>query len=120
MPLIIQAEQTDPVLGRVLLDLAHHARDLGIPDPVAGPTRRHVMIRHSERETRLRNRRATLRQPAEGVKGTFMHVMAINPEQRLAVIATHNFVRHPKFIDRGLGIGHVERLCRMESEPNLI
>src|SRR5271169_5953262 len=80
LPPIVQAEQPDVVLGRVLFDLAYHVRDFRIPDLVSGPAGRYVMIGHTERETRLRNRRTALRQPAEGVKGAFMHVMAIDPK----------------------------------------
>jgi hypothetical protein len=108
---IIQAEQPDLMLGRVFFHLAHHARDLGIPDPIAGRSRRHVMIRHCKRETGLRNRRTALRKPAEGVKGAFMHVMAIHPEQRITVLAAHNFVCGPKLIDQGFGLSHAE-ICR--------
>ena len=102
----LQAEQLDPMLGGVFIHLAHHARNLRIADLVAGRSRRHVMIRHAEGETGLGNRHAALRQPAEGVKRAFMDVVAIDPEQRIAVLAAHDFVRGPKFIDQGLGFSH--------------
>ena len=75
---------------------------------VARRSRRHVMIRHAEGETGLRNRHTALGQPAEGVERAFMHVMAIHPEQRIAVLAAHDLVRGPKFIDQGLGFGHAK------------
>ena len=57
------------------------------------------MICHPEGKAGLRNRCAALRQPAEGMEGALVNVMAINPEQGFAVITTQNFVRDPQFID---------------------
>ena len=116
LPPIVEAEQLDPMLGGVFIHLAHHARDLGIADAVAGRSRRHVMIRHAERETGLRNRRAALRQPAEGVKRAFMHVMAIHPEQRIAVLAAHDFVRGPQVYRSGFGLQSCRKRTPREVE----
>ncbi len=82
---VVQSEQPDPVLRRILLDLPHHARDLGIGDIVTRAAGRNVMVGDREGQAGLGHAGTALRQPGECVKGAFMHVMAVDPEQRLAV-----------------------------------
>ena len=58
LPGIVQAEQLDAVLGGVLLDLAHHPRQLGIGDVAPRAARRHVMVGDAEGQARLGDRDA--------------------------------------------------------------
>ena len=53
LPRIVQAEQLDAVLRRVLLDLPHHPRQLGIGDVLARAARRHVVVGHAEGQAGL-------------------------------------------------------------------
>jgi len=63
---------------------------------VARRSRRHVVIRHTECETGSRNRHTGSASRLKAWKGAFMHVMAIHPQQRIAVLAAHDLVRGPK------------------------
>ena len=38
-----------------------------------------------------------------------MHVMAVDPEQRLAVLAAHDLVGRPELVDQGLGLVHTRQ-----------
>ena len=53
------------------------------------------MVGHAVGQSRFSDRRSPLRQPAEGMEGTLVDVMAIDPEQGLAVVATDNLVGIP-------------------------
>ena len=53
------------------------------------------MVGHAEGQTRFGDRHAPLGQPAEGMEGTLMDVMAVDPEQRLAVVAADDLVGVP-------------------------
>ena len=92
---IVEAEQPDAVLFGVVLDLAHHARDLGIGDVVTRTARRHVMIGHAEGQPGLRHLDAAFAKLGEGVKRAFMDVVAVHPQQRLAVVAPHDLMGVP-------------------------
>ena len=67
---------------------------------------RHVMVGHAEGQAGLGDRHAPLRQLAEGVERALMDVMAVDPEQRLAVLAPHDLVGGPELVDDGLGLVH--------------
>ena len=92
-----------PCFAGIFLDLAHHPRDLGIGDVWSRAARRHVMVGHPEGQAGLGHRHAALRQPAEGVKRALMNVVAVDPEQRLAVLAADDLVGGPELVDQGLG-----------------
>ena len=96
LPGIVQSEQLDAVLRGVLLDLPHHARKLGIGDVTPRAAGRHVMVRHAEGQAGLGDLDAPLGQLAEGVERTLMDVVAVDPEQRLAVLAANDLVGWPK------------------------
>ena len=106
LPRIVQAEQLDAVLGRVLLDLAHHARELGIGDVAPRAAGRHVMVGHAEGQARFGDLDAALRELAEGMERALVHVVAVDPEQRLAVLAADDLMGGPELVDQGLGLVH--------------
>ena len=62
LPRIVEPEQLDAVLCGILLELPHHARDLGIGDVAARAARRHVMIGDAEGQAGLGDRHAPLGQ----------------------------------------------------------
>jgi hypothetical protein len=89
------------MLGGVFFERTHHARDLGIVDDAPRAARRDIMIGDSEGEAWLGDPRAARFELAEGVERSFMHVMAVDPQQRLAVVAPHDLVRRPKLVEQG-------------------
>jgi len=102
---VVEPEQGDVLIGGVLVQLADHARDFGIGDRLATAARRHVMVGDAERQLRLRHRGAALRQAAESVERAFMHIMSIDPKQRLAV-ALHDLVPGPELVEQCQWRGH--------------
>ncbi len=106
LPRIVEAEQLDAVLGGVLLDLAHHARELGIGDIGPRAARRHVMVGDAEGQPRLGDRDAALGELAEGVERALVDIVAVDPEQRRAVLAAQDLVGGPELVDDGLGLVH--------------
>ncbi len=110
LPGIADPEQPDAVLGAVLLDLPHHAGDLGIGNIRAGAARRHIVVGDAEGQAGLGHRRAAIGELAERVHGAFVHIMAIDPEQRLAVLAPQDLMGGPELVDQGLGLVHAR--CR--------
>ena len=50
-----------------------------------------------------------------------MNVVAVDPEQRLAVLAADDFMGGPELVDDGLGLVHAWKWCRMrlESKDNI-
>ena len=112
LPGIVEPEQLDAVLRGILLDLPHHARELGIGDVAARAARRHVMVGDAEGEARLGDRHAPLGQLAEGVERALVHVVAVDPEQRLAVLAADDLVGGPQLVDQGLRLVHARKSRR--------
>jgi hypothetical protein len=106
LPRVVQPEQLHAVLCGVLLDLAHHARELGDGNVRARAARRYVVIGDAEGEPGLGHRNAPLGKLAEGVERAFVHVMAVDPQQRVAILAAHNLVGRPDLVDDGLGPIH--------------
>jgi len=102
---VVEPEQGDVLIGGVLVQLADHARDFGIGDRLATAARRHVMVGDAERKLRFRHRGAALRQAAESVERAFMHIMSIDPKQRLAV-ALHDLVPGPELVEQCQWRGH--------------
>src|SRR5262245_42584358 len=112
----------DAVLGGVFLERAHHARDLWIIDDAPRAARRDIMIGDSEGETWLGDLRAARLELAEGVERSFMHVMAVDPQQRLAVVAPHDLVGRPKLVEQGQRLAHggsKQTKTPRRSEPNI-
>ena len=72
LPGIVQAEQLDAVLRGILLDLAHHPRQLGIGDVAPRAARRHVMVGDAEGQAGLGDRDARA-PPACRRRGTSPH-----------------------------------------------
>ncbi len=107
---IVEAEQYDAVRRRVGLERAHHRRDFGIGDRPVAAARRHIVIGDAEGELRLGDVAPARAHLAEGMERAFMHVMAIDPEERGAVLARHDRVRRPQFVDQGLRCVH----CRAD------
>ena len=93
------------LIGGILVQLADHARDFGIGNRLATAARRHIMIGDAERQFRLRHRGAALGQAAESVERAFMHIVAIDPKQRLAV-ALHDLVPGPELVEQCQWRGH--------------
>ena len=103
---VVEPEQRDAVIGGVLSQLADHARDFGIGDRPAAAARRHVMVGDAECQLRLRHRRAALRQPAESVERAFVHVMAVDPKQRLRRLRCTISCADPELVEQGQRRGH--------------
>src|SRR5215471_14437305 len=103
---IRKPKQGDAVLGGVFLEGTHHARDLGIVDDAPRAARRDIMIGDSEGETWLGDPRAARLELAESVERSLMHVMAVDPQQRLAVIAPHDLVGRPQLVEQGQRLAH--------------
>ena len=55
------------------------------------------------------HRAATLLQLTESEERAFVHIVAIDPEQRGAILVPRNFVRRPKLVDKGFGFAHARR-----------
>ncbi len=53
------------------------------------------MIGNRESQPGLGDLGVALVQPGKRVEGAFMHVVAVDPEQRLPVFATHDLVHRP-------------------------
>ena len=71
--------------------------------------RRHVVVGDAEGQAGFGDRNAPLRQLAEGVERALVHVVAVDPEQRLAVLAADDLVGGPELVDQGLGLAHKSR-----------
>jgi hypothetical protein len=97
------------VLGSVFLQRAHHARDLGIVDRAPRAARRDIVIGDAEGEARLGEARAARLDLAEGVERSLMHVMAVDPQQRLAVVAPRDLVGRPQLVEQGQRLVHADR-----------
>jgi hypothetical protein len=63
------------------------------------------MVGDAERQFRLRHRRAAFLEAAESVERAFMHIVAIDPKQRLAV-ALDDLVPGPELVEQGEWRGH--------------
>ena len=109
LPRVLEPEQRDPVLGGVVLEHAHHARDVGIVDVVPGTARRHVVIGDAEGQARLGDARAARLELAEGVERPLVHVMAVDPQQRLAVLAPRDLMGCPQLVEQGRRRVHAHR-----------
>ena len=64
------------------------------------------MIGYSESEPRFDDLRVPFHKLGEGMKRSFMYIMTIYPQQRLAVITSHNLMCAPKFVDDRLRLFH--------------
>ena len=69
------------------------------------------MIGDGEGEVWFGDRSASLLHLAESMKRAFVHVMAIDPEQRRAVVAAHDLMRSPQLVDQGLGFAHLRQVA---------
>ena len=79
---------------------------VGIGDGAVAAAGRHVMIGDAEGEAGLGHRASARLHLGEGVERAFMHVVAIDPKQRGAVLAPRDLVRRPQLVDQGLGFAH--------------
>ena len=79
--------------------------------PCRAAARRHVVVGDAEGESGSATRAPARFHLAEGVERTFMHVMAIDPEQGGAILAPRDLVRRPQFVDQGLGLAHARSVC---------
>ena len=70
--------------------------------------RRNVVVGDAEGQAGLGDRRAALREPAEGVERAFVDVVAVDPEQRLAVVAAHDLVGRPQLVEQGQRLVHAD------------
>src|SRR5258708_18453606 len=89
------------MLGGVFLECVHHARDVRIVDCAPRAARRDIMIGDTKGETWLGDPRAAGFELAEGVERSLMHVMAVDPQQRLPVLTPHAFLGRPQFLAKG-------------------
>jgi hypothetical protein len=64
------------------------------------------MVGNAESQSGLSDRDAAFGKLGESVKRTFMDVMAVYPQQRLAVVAPHDFMGAPQLVDDGLRLAH--------------
>src|ERR1700690_2543434 len=97
---IVEPKQSNVLIGGICFELADHACDFGIGNWLVAAARRHIMIGDAEGQSGLIDEGPPFGQPAEGVKRSFMHVMAIDPKQALT-IALHDLVARPEFVEKG-------------------
>src|SRR5258708_12404845 len=83
------------MLGGVFLECVHHARDVRIVDCAPRAARRDIMIGDTKGETWLGDPRAAGFELAEGVEGSLMHVMAVDPQPRPPPLPPPHFRRPP-------------------------
>ena len=57
------------------------------------------MVRDCKGEARFGHRFASLIQSREGVKRALVHIVAIDPQQRVAILAAHDLVRRPHLVE---------------------
>jgi len=102
------------VFRTVFLKLTNHPRNLGIGDAPSRTTGRYVMIGNAERQRWFGHSSAAFGKFTESVKRPFVYIVTIDPEQRLAVLASQNLMSAPKFIYDSLPLGHLHttRLSR--------
>ena len=110
LPGIFQPEQGDALIAGILIEVADHARDLGIGDRLVATARRHIMVGDAECQLRLCDAGAAPGQLAEGVKRAFMNVVPVDPEQGLAV-AFQDLVLSPEFVEQGQRRCHATISC---------
>ena len=84
--------------------------------PPGAAARRHIMIGDAEGQLRLGDGTAARLHLTEGVERALVDVMAIDPEQRGAVLAARDLVRRPEPIDQGRGLAHRGSVCRSASD----
>src|SRR5262245_43510127 len=106
---VVDPEQGYAMLRGVVLKRTHHAGNIGIIDDAPRAARGDIMIGDSEGEASFGHARAACLEMAESVERPFMHEMAIDPQQRLAVLASHDFVRRPQLIEQGQRGIHAHR-----------
>ena len=87
-----------------------NAADLILANGNHHPAAAQVVVIDPAKENSLRKRLDQLSDVrlillAEGVERAFMHIVAIDPEQRFA-IALHNLAPHPEFVEQGERRGH--------------
>ena len=96
---IVEPEQGNAVLGGVFLERAHHARNVGVVDDAPRAARGDIMIGDSKGAARLGHARAARLELAERVERSLMHKMAVDPQQRFAVLALHDLVGRPRLVE---------------------
>src|SRR5204863_7188704 len=98
---IAEAEDLYAVLDRVALDRIDHGARFGIGDGSDVPGRsRHVMVGRAEGAVRPAQLQPFLGQHLEGPARAVVDVMPVDVEQRLAVIALHDLVTLPDFLEQ--------------------
>jgi 2-methylisocitrate lyase-like PEP mutase family enzyme len=107
LPGIVWPEQCDAVPRGVVSDLSHHAGDVGIGDVMPWAAGGNVVVSNGEGEAGLGNGRTALRQLAEGMEGAFVHKMAVDPQQRLAILVAQDFVSCPDLVKEGPLVVHL-------------
>ena len=110
---IAQAEKTDAIFGSVGLEIGHHRRDRRIGNRAVAGMGRNVVIGDAEGEPRLGHRPSAFLQLGEGKERPFMHVVAIDPKQRGAILASRDLVLRPELVDEGSCFAH----ARFASAP---
>ena len=100
---IVEPDQPDAVLGRIVRELLDHPADLRSRQVAGAPPGRHVVVGDAECELGMRDRRPALRQLVEGVERPFVQQMPVDPQQCLPVLAGQNGVAVPQLVDDGAG-----------------
>ncbi len=107
---IVEAEQRDAVARRVVHQLADHAGDLGIGNVLARTARGdRPVVGERQVGPASGDRGAAVGELGEGVERSFVHIMAVHPEERVAVLGPQDLVRRPQLVDQGLRFVHGAR-----------
>ncbi len=106
---IAKPKELDAVFRSVVFKRPHHRRDLGIGDRAAAAARRHVMVGDAEGQRGLGHRATALMHLRKRMERSFMHIVAVDPEQRRSVLAPGDLVRRPQFVDQSLRLAHTGR-----------
>ena len=71
------------------------------------PARRHVVVGDAERQIGPRDGQTRARDLGEGVMRAFVHEMAVDPQQRVAVLLREDDVGVPELVEQGACGGQV-------------
>ena len=101
---VVEAEQRDPVRGGIRRQPGDHAPDVAVRNAGGAGAGRHVVIRDAEGEIRAGDAGAERRELVEGMEGTLVDEVAIDPEQGRAVLAGDDLMARQSLSKSVLGV----------------
>ena len=88
---------------------------LGIGDVAPRAARRHVMVGDAEGQARLGHLAPARLELAEGVERALVHVVAVDPQQRLPSSRRDDLVGRPELVEQGQRLRSCLEMCRMSA-----